>query len=193
MTPVDRDQAFKHHALRHMEEELTRKHEKNAIHGKKIARRVLHKCHVTISWFWLVGGLANVDILTTAPFSLKLKARNWGSSLTQNISLRKSHFSQPWRGHFPHSNSQLISTCPKISIGVFKILFEAWEGIQIPLQDEVRFQKCCVFTVLSHHFQMMILRDWWIILRTDQRNLCLTHHISIESLIFPTSVTDSEN
>jgi hypothetical protein len=34
-----------------MEEELTRRHEKNAIHAKEIARRVLHKFHVTFLGF----------------------------------------------------------------------------------------------------------------------------------------------
>jgi hypothetical protein len=51
MTPFGRDQDFKCHTSSHMEEELMRRHEKNAIRGKKIARRVLHKCHVTISGF----------------------------------------------------------------------------------------------------------------------------------------------
>jgi hypothetical protein len=50
-----------------------------------------------------------------------------------------------------------------------------------------------VFTVLSHHFQMMIMSDWRIILRNGQRFLFLTCQITITSLIFPTSVIYLEN
>jgi hypothetical protein len=77
-----------------------------------------------------IGGLADVDILTTAPFSRNPKARNRGSSLTQKTALGKNHFSQPWRGHFPRSNSRSTYTDPNISIGVFIISFGAWEGSQ---------------------------------------------------------------
>ena len=50
-----------------------------------------------------------------------------------------------------------------------------------------------IFTVLSHHFQMMILSDWRIILRNGQRIFFLIHKISIASLIFPIGVTYWEN
>ena len=37
-----------------------------------------------------------------------------------------------------------------------------------------RFQECGVFTMLSHHFQMMILGNWRKILKKDSIILCLT-------------------
>jgi hypothetical protein len=50
-----------------------------------------------------------------------------------------------------------------------------------------------VFTTLSHHFQMMILSDWRIILRNGRRFLFLTCQRTITSLIFPTGVIYWEN
>jgi hypothetical protein len=50
-----------------------------------------------------------------------------------------------------------------------------------------------VFTVLSHHFQMMILSDWRIFLRNGQIFLFLTCQRTITSLIFPTGVIYWEN
>ena len=43
---------------------------------------------------------------------------------------RKTQFSQPWRGHFAHSNGQLTYTDPNISIGAFIFSFGSWEGSQ---------------------------------------------------------------
>jgi hypothetical protein len=50
-----------------------------------------------------------------------------------------------------------------------------------------------VFTVVSHHFQMMILSDWRIILRNGRMLLLLTRQRTITSLNFPTCVIDWEN
>jgi hypothetical protein len=43
---------------------------------------------------------------------------------------KKKHFSQPWGGHFPRSNSRSTSTDPNISSGFFIISFGSCEGSQ---------------------------------------------------------------
>jgi hypothetical protein len=43
-----------------------------------------------------------------------------------------------------------------------------------------------IFNVLSHHFQMIILSDWRIILRNGRRFLFITCQRTINPLIFPT-------
>ena len=43
MTAVGQDQAFKRHALSHMEEDLMRRHEKNAINRNKITKIRFYK------------------------------------------------------------------------------------------------------------------------------------------------------
>jgi hypothetical protein len=70
----------------------------------------------------------------------------------QKTALGKNHFSQPWRGHFPRSNSRSTSTDPNISSGVFIISFGSWEGSQKSPKDEVHFQKCGIFYCVESSF-----------------------------------------
>ena len=108
--------------------------------------------------------------------------------------LVKTHFFQPWRGHFTCLNTLLTTRHLNISNGTFRSAFGAHKGSQ-------KFPTiwCCIFTrrrqkygMFSHHFQMTILNGWKIILK-NWRLLFLTCERTIPSLSFPTSVTYLEN
>ena len=48
---------------------------------------------------------------------------------------------------------------------------ELGKAVKSPCKMRLRFQKCGVFIVLSHDFQMMILHYWRIILKNGKRLL----------------------